>query len=134
MRGVVTDTDGQPVSGAAVRVRGRNKDVLTTQSGEFWRVLVPGRYRITAVKDNMESEEVEVEVGEDAMEGPTVNLTLTKESLTTTTPYSTSETEKENENFVELKDPLSLEQLGEVLDRASASFPLAMEGPAGSLI
>ena len=106
MRGVVTDTDGQPVSGAAVRVRGRNKDVLTTQSGEYWRVLVPGRYRISAVKDNKQSEEGEVEVVEDAMEGPTVNLTLTKESLTATTPYSTSETEKEKENFVELKDPL----------------------------
>ena len=118
VRGLVTDTDGQPVEGAAVRIRGRNKDVLTTQSGEYWRVLVPGRYRISAVKDNMESVEEEVEVVEDAVEGPTVNLTLTP-----TTPYATSETEKEEENFVEFKDPLGLEQLGEVLDRVSASFP-----------
>ena len=104
----MTDTDGQPVEGAAVRIRGRNKDVLTTKSGEYWRVLVPGRYRISAVKDNMESVEEEVEVVEDAVEGPTVNLTLTKESLTTTTPYSTPETENEEDDFVELKDPLGL--------------------------
>ena len=58
MRGLVTDSSGELVAGAAVRVTGRNKDVLTSQAGEYWRVLVPGTYRIKAIKDDMESEEV----------------------------------------------------------------------------
>ena len=89
-------------------VVGRNKDVLTTETGEFWRILVPGQYRIRAVKDNKESEEVEVEVKEGEEEGPTVNLSLTKTSLTTTTPFTTTESEEKETEFLELKDPLGL--------------------------
>ena len=37
VRGVVTDSEGRAVAGAAVRVEDRNKDVLTTEAGEFWR-------------------------------------------------------------------------------------------------
>ena len=107
MRGLVTDSDGRPVAGAAVSVSQRNKDVLTTQAGEFWRILVPGRYRLRATKDNKESEEVEVEVKEGEEEGPTVNLSLTRTSVTTTTPFTTTEAEEAQE-YLELKDPLGL--------------------------
>ena len=80
VRGLVTDEAGQPLPGAAVRVEGRMKDVLTSEEGEYWRVLVPGRYRLKAVAGDRESEEVEVLVkeGEAGREGPTVNLQLTR--------------------------------------------------------
>ena len=90
-----------------MRVEERNKDVLTTQAGEYWRVLTPGTYRIRAFMDTMESEEVEVEVREEDEDGPTVNLSLTVTSLTTTTANPT-EAEEEEEEYLELKDPLGL--------------------------
>ena len=95
------------MSGAAVRVEERNKDLITTQAGEYWRVLVPGKYKIRAIKDNMESEEVEVVVREEDEEGPIVNLSLTVASVTTTTPLPT-QSEEEEEEYLELKDPLGL--------------------------
>ena len=105
MRGLVTDSEGRAVAGAAVRVEDRNKDLLTTTAGEYWRVLVPGTYRIRAIKDNMESEEVEVVVREEDEDGPIVNLSLTVTSVTTTTPLSAETAE---EDYVEFKDPLGL--------------------------
>ena len=108
VRGLVTDSAGQPVAGAAVMVTGRNKDVLTTEAGEFWRILVPGKYRLRAVKDDKESEEVEVEVREEDEEGPTVNLSLTKTSLTTTTPFTPTQTGEAETDYLELRDPLGL--------------------------
>ena len=41
--GVVTNQQGTPVKGARVEVIGRSKDVLTTDRGEYWRVLAPGK-------------------------------------------------------------------------------------------
>ena len=105
MRGVVIDSEGRAVAGATVRVEERNKDVLTTGDGEYWRVLVPGTYRIRAIKDNKESEEVEVEVLEGDQDGPTVNLALSLTSTSTTTPLST---QAEEEEYLEFKDPLGL--------------------------
>ena len=62
LHGVVRDTSGQPVEAAHLQVVfsedpynsisdvGRNKDILTTEAGEYWRVLAPGSYRVKAVK------------------------------------------------------------------------------------
>ena len=103
---MVTDSEGRAVAGATVRVEERNKDLLTTGAGEYWRLLVPGTYRIRAIKDNMESEEVEVEVREEDEDGPTVNLSLSLTSVTSTTALTT-QTEEEEE-YLEFKDPLGL--------------------------
>ena len=43
-RGVVTREDGQPASKAVVRVSGHDKDIVTTDRGEWWRMLTPGRF------------------------------------------------------------------------------------------
>ena len=50
VRGIVTDAAGEAVEGAVVRVRERNKDVVTTAGGEYWRLLVPGNY---SFQDNL---------------------------------------------------------------------------------
>ena len=93
------------MSGALVKVESIDHPVLTTSAGEYWRVLVPGTYRLRAFKDNMESEEVEVVVREGDQDGPTVNLALTLTSTSTTTPLST---QAEEEEYLEFKDPLGL--------------------------
>jgi hypothetical protein len=40
------DENGNPVERAAVRVRGRDVAYHTTKYGEFWRILLPGTYRL----------------------------------------------------------------------------------------
>ena len=53
LHGVVSDADGNSVRDARIIVDNRNKDVFTTESGEYWRVLSPGAYRIKAMKGMM---------------------------------------------------------------------------------
>lgn len=46
--GVVTDTDGHPIRKALISVRGKQKVIRTNERGEYWRLLEPGRYAVTA--------------------------------------------------------------------------------------
>ena len=66
IKGKVLDQDGQPLSGAVVQVEGREKNVTTSQRGEFWRMLLPGSYSIKAIHTNkfgvIESDLVDVDV------------------------------------------------------------------------
>lgn len=44
--GFVMDENGNPVERAAIRVKGRDVAYHTTKYGEFWRILLPGTYRL----------------------------------------------------------------------------------------
>jgi len=76
IKGKVLDEDGKPLGKALVKVYGREKDMVTTNRGEYWRLLLPGTYMVKATHSNLygdiESEltEVEVknEVGTEALE------------------------------------------------------------------
>ncbi|XP_053693015.1 carboxypeptidase D [Sabethes cyaneus] len=46
VRGLVTDSSGFPIKDADVIVDGINQNIRTTERGEYWRLLVPGNYRI----------------------------------------------------------------------------------------
>ncbi|KAJ8286166.1 hypothetical protein GJAV_G00035260 [Gymnothorax javanicus] len=48
IRGVVKEIDGTPIVNASVSVEGVNHDVTTSEKGDFWRLLNPGEYRVTA--------------------------------------------------------------------------------------
>lgn len=112
VRGTVTDSLGEPVEGASVRVSQRGKDVTTTAGGEFWRLLVPGSYTFFAFKEDMESEEMDVVVTEGQTDGPTIDLILNKTSdlinsdRIQTSPSTTSDSNKED--GLKLTDPLGL--------------------------
>lgn len=44
VRGFVRDETGQPIEGATLKIKDRDLGFKTTRHGEFWRILLPGRY------------------------------------------------------------------------------------------
>lgn len=106
VKGIITDENGNPVKDAIIQVSDRSKDVTTTDRGEYWRILVPGKYRMKAIKGNTQSDEVEVNISDTDTEGPTVNLQLNREYATTTTATTTTE-EPEKDGIV-LELPLGV--------------------------
>ena len=51
-RGFVTDAkSGAGIRGANITVKGINHDVLTAADGDYWRLLNPGHYTLTASKE-----------------------------------------------------------------------------------
>lgn len=73
VKGHVWDQDGCPVIGAFVILEDRDKSVVTSNRGEFWRLLLPGSYQIKARHDNrygtIESEALRIDVKEDLCGG-----------------------------------------------------------------
>ncbi|XP_006892235.1 PREDICTED: adipocyte enhancer-binding protein 1 [Elephantulus edwardii] len=48
IKGVVTDQQGLPIANATISVSGINHGVKTAHGGDYWRILNPGEYRVTA--------------------------------------------------------------------------------------
>lgn len=50
VHGFVLDEDGQPVQRAKIIVKGRTKIIRSLMNGDYWRLLVPGIYKIRVAK------------------------------------------------------------------------------------
>ncbi|XP_050440945.1 carboxypeptidase D isoform X3 [Adelges cooleyi] len=48
IKGLVQDENNNPIPGATITVSGINHSVKTTERGEYWRLLLPGTYTVTA--------------------------------------------------------------------------------------
>lgn len=46
VHGFVMDENGNPVEKAALKVKSRDVGFQTTKYGEFWRILLPGIYKL----------------------------------------------------------------------------------------
>ena len=49
VRGFVVDQAGRPLENVAMKIKGRDAPFQTTKHGEFWRILLPGYYRIEVI-------------------------------------------------------------------------------------
>lgn len=50
IKGVVTDSNGNALKNAEVVVEGfEEKTIKTTERGEYWRLLLPGVYRVKVI-------------------------------------------------------------------------------------
>ena len=52
VKGLVVDEEGSALPDARVRIDGVDKEIVTTDRGEYWRLLVPGTYIVTAVSES----------------------------------------------------------------------------------
>ncbi|XP_015121016.1 carboxypeptidase M isoform X2 [Diachasma alloeum] len=74
VHGFVIDENGNAVERASVKVKGRDISFLTTKYGEFWRILLPGIYKLEVYANSYTPREVEFMV---VKEHPTLlNVTL----------------------------------------------------------
>ena len=62
LRGTVSDLSGGRIAEAQIQVQKldeeqswRGKNVTSWQDGRYWRILLPGNYRVRAVKDSEKS-------------------------------------------------------------------------------
>lgn len=51
VHGFVMDENGNPVEKASLKVKGRDVGFQTTKYGEFWRILLPGLYKLEVYAD-----------------------------------------------------------------------------------
>jgi len=72
--GFVKNNQGEPLSDATISVADRRHDVTTSKEGDYWRLLVPGSYEITARAKGYQPKTHLVELR--ASEGKVLNFTL----------------------------------------------------------
>lgn len=46
VQGFVLDANNSPIERASLKIKGRDVGFQTTKHGEFWRILLPGYYKL----------------------------------------------------------------------------------------
>lgn len=61
--GVVTDQNARPLYNATIHVKKIDHDIRSTESGDYWRILLPGEYFVSVSKENYRTAHRTVTVG-----------------------------------------------------------------------
>uniref|UniRef100_H2ZDX6 Peptidase M14 domain-containing protein n=1 Tax=Ciona savignyi TaxID=51511 RepID=H2ZDX6_CIOSA len=77
--GFVTDVNGEFIPNAVIQVQGINHDIVSAQEGDYWRLLVPGVYNISAQRPGYQAQYKSVQVNEG--QAVQINFTLSQEVL-----------------------------------------------------
>lgn len=59
VQGFVMDETNNPVEKASLKIKSRDVGFQTTKYGEFWRILLPGRYKLEVYAEGYQPKEVE---------------------------------------------------------------------------
>ncbi|XP_025409456.1 carboxypeptidase M-like isoform X2 [Sipha flava] len=85
VHGFVMDEHGNPIEKASLKVKGRDVGFQTTKYGEFWRILLPGVYKLEIYGDGYIPKEMDFMVVE---QHPTLlNVTMHTSKRQDNTPY-----------------------------------------------
>ncbi|CAI6363562.1 unnamed protein product [Macrosiphum euphorbiae] len=77
IKGLVQDENNNPIPGATIHIVGINHTVKTTNRGEYWRLLLPGIYNISANAPGYNASVYRnILVKNDTLRSTTVNFTL----------------------------------------------------------
>ncbi|XP_035919565.1 carboxypeptidase M-like isoform X3 [Anopheles stephensi] len=83
VQGFIMDPTGNPVERAQLKIKGRDIGFTTTKYGEFWRILLPGVYKLEVFADGFVPKDVDFMIVE---QHPTLlNVTLQPSKRTTHT-------------------------------------------------
>ncbi|XP_077995365.1 carboxypeptidase D-like [Glandiceps talaboti] len=93
LKGFVTSEGGEGLSNATIHVDGVDHDVITAECGDYWRLLVPGTYKVTASLDGYMNDTTGVEVTDGL--ATEVNFTLRSIQSSVQPELDTDEHEEE---------------------------------------
>ena len=87
IKGLVTDDNNNPINDAIISVEGIDKPVNTTDRGEYWRLLVPGKYRVRAQSPSGKISQVQdIEVPEKQDSAMRVDFRISAAASTSKSP------------------------------------------------
>lgn len=89
-KGFVKDSEGNPVTNATVIVDGIEHTILTAKDGDYWRLLAPGHYSVTAWAPGYDESRQNITVGHAIFEDAATGLAGAKVFNFTLQPDSTS--------------------------------------------
>uniref|UniRef100_A0A1A8RAE8 Carboxypeptidase D, a n=1 Tax=Nothobranchius pienaari TaxID=704102 RepID=A0A1A8RAE8_9TELE len=126
VKGTVTDSrDGAGISNATISVEGIDHSITTASAGDYWRLLVPGTYSITASAHGYKPVRTYATVTEDRAE--TVDFRLTQSDLSSSNQFpgspqpTQSPSEKELGSLIKkLSSDQGLEQLVKSTDTGNS--------------
>ncbi|XP_058443138.1 carboxypeptidase D isoform X2 [Malaya genurostris] len=64
VQGFIVDPNGSPIERAQLKIKGRDVGFVTTKYGEFWRILMPGVYKLEVFADGFVPRDVDFMVVE----------------------------------------------------------------------
>lgn len=74
--GVVTDVNGSPIPNATIHVKDLDHDIHSSDTGDYWRILLPGEYLVSASKEGYRTSHRNVVVGKDKIAAVKINFSL----------------------------------------------------------